>query len=124
MSTTKGTDGRKHGNRIQLVNLSSDEWSSGRRRPSTKTWLKNFPYLDFVVGGSGLRVQEFLTRGGTLNTPECVHNAIINSAPLQALCGVISRELMSRTFYVRMLVHADLCERLKRACPRVPLAES
>ena len=32
-------------------------------------------------------------------------------------CQVFSRELMSRTFYVRLLVHADLRGPLKRAGP-------
>ena len=36
---------------------------------------------------------------------------------LQFLCEVISSELMSRTFYVRVLAHADLCGPLRRACP-------
>ena len=38
---------------------------------------------------------------------------------LEAVCVLIFGQLliMSRTFYVRVLVHVDLCERLREACP-------
>ena len=41
----------------------------------------------------------------------------LEEVSLQSLCEVISGELMSRTFYVRVLVHAALCGPLGRACP-------
>ena len=41
----------------------------------------------------------------------------LEEVSLQSLCEVISGELMPRTFYVRVLVHADLCGPLWRACP-------
>ena len=52
----------------------------------------------------------------TFRMDGCMH-CYLREPGLEAVCELISGELVSTTFYAPVFNHADLCERLREACP-------